>query len=183
MPLPLPHKIAQLTHEKQTLEKSISYLEAPIETPPTAAAGSLLATMGSLLATIDSAEQQDRSRLVKLNAMRDLLTEAEVTLKELQRQQTRSKPIYDAGMLRLEKNRKSFNGAIDKVLSSWDEFQASLKSIEDDALIQTGAAPYSRTEYPMDSDWLRELGKVGPLNKQNYFPVIRAYDRIHSDGE
>ena len=186
MPIvPLPKKIAQLSHEIETLKKSILHLEAPIETPPTAAAGSLLATMTATMATIGDSEQVERSRLVKVGAMRDLLIDAELTLKELQRQQARSKPLYDAGLIRLEKSRKNFNGAIDAVLSSWDEFQASLKSISDDASTQTGAAPYSRTEYPMDNDWLSQVGKIAPMNAQNYFPVIRAYefDRIHTDGE
>lgn len=186
MPIvPLPHKIAQLTHEKQTLEKSIQCLETPVAAPPTAAVGSLLETMTATLTAIGNAGELDRDRLVKLGAMQNLLADAELTLKELQKQQTRSKPLYDAGLIRLEKSRKNFNGAIDKVLATWDEFQQSLKSIEDDSLVQTGTAPYSRAEYPMDNDWLRELGKIGLLNKQGYFPVIRAYefDRLHSDGE
>ena len=182
---PLPHKIAQLSHEIKTLKESILHLEAPVTSSPTAAAGSLLETMTASLIAIDSAEQQERSRLTKLEALRNLLTDALQTLEELGKMQARSKPLYDGGIIRLEKTRKKFNKAIDAVLSTWDEFQAALKSIEDDALTQAGAVPFHRAEYPMDSDWLRGLGKISPMNAQGYYPIVRGYeyDRLHTDGE
>ena len=135
-----------------------------------------MATIAVTLTAIGDAEQQDRSRLTKLEALRNLLTDAESTLEELERQQARSKPLYDSGLIRLEKSRKNFNGAIDKVLSSWDEVQSALSHIADDALAQTGVAPYARTVFPMESEWLRELGKIAAINGQGYFPVIRVYE-------
>ena len=186
MPIvPLPQKITQLKHEVETLKQSISFLKTPITAPPTAAAGSLLETMALTLTGIGDVEQQERSRLTKLAAMQNLLTDAESTLLELERQQSRSKPLYDSGLLRLDKSRKKFNKSIDAVLENWNELQEALKSISDDALIQVGTAPSTRTQYPMDHDWLTKLGKIAPMDKQGFLAIIRAYEyaRTHPDGE
>lgn len=184
--IPLPQKIEQLTYEIATLKESISFLEIPVAAPPTAAAGSLMAMMSATLTAIGTTEELERSRLTKLEAMQNLLTDAELTLAELEKQQNRSKPLFDAGIIRLEKTRKKCNESVDSLVTNWDSFQQALKAIEDDALTQIGAVPYSRTGYPMESQWLGQLGKVGPMDKQGCFNVVRAYefDRLHNtDGE
>ena len=182
---PLPQKVEELKTDIKNLKAGILELENPTETPLPAAAGSLRETLTATFQAIGSEEEQQRSRMTRLHAMRPLLADAEASLKILESQLKASGALYSSGVIRIEKARQKYNAAVDAMIFLHDEFQAAVNANSDASATMLGTRPYAQNQFNFDERWLQKIGKISPISPRHCYLILQAYEyhRAFPDGE